>query len=110
MAKYLALLWLFLGFPAALAANGVALSILIQRAWLERQLRALALLAILIATQWLIFFLSLRMLPGQASSDAGLAVISLLMTLAVAVIAPVLRWSTLRTSTRTHADKKKPRP
>ena len=96
MAKYLALLWLFLGFPAALAANGVALSIVIQRMWLERSAKVFALLLVLIAILWLVFYGSLWILPGREASDAALAVMALLMALAVTVIAPVLRWATLR--------------
>jgi len=100
VAKYLALLWLVVGFPAALAANGVALSIAIQRVWLERSPKAFALLMLLLLTQWLIFYGSLWILPGRESSGLALAVIALLMALAVAVIAPVLRWATLRASAR----------
>src|SRR5262245_32619290 len=94
VAKYLALLWLFLGFPAALAANGVALSIVMQRVWFERSPKSFALLLVLILTQWLIFYGSLWILPGRESSDPALALIALLLALAVVVIAPVLRWAT----------------
>jgi hypothetical protein len=97
--KYLALLWLVLGFPAALAANGVALSIVIQRVWVERSLQAIALLLGLVLTLWLVFYGSLWILPGRETSDSALAVMALLLTLAVTVIAPVLRWATLRRQT-----------